>query len=331
MPSLKSLVVCAVALAACDRSASKTPVDFHRPVPPGASEGTWVARYATESITDAELNRRFAEMSPYARARFQTIEQRRDYVEGVIRFELLAREAIRQGLANDPDVVETARRGMVQALLKKELEERADSVTDAQVREYYQQHVADYVKPAMTRLSHLAFAKAHRAAAEAALEKVKAMPPLDFAAFGKLAREQSEDDQTKVLDGDLRFLSDDELSKRFGPVFAEAASKLEKVGDSAPGLIEAGERLHIIKLQGRQIAMNLSVEQAKPSIQQVLLNATRQERFRALLERLKKESNVQINESTLSSLVIDPKAPAVEGKGPQPTYLPAPQEPLPSK
>lgn len=331
MPSLKSLMLCVVALAACDRSPTKTTVDFRRPVPAGTTEGTWVARFGSESMTDAELNRRFAEMSPYARSRFQTGEQRRDYVEGVIRFELLAHEAIRQGLANDPEVVETARRGMVQALLKKELEERADSVTDAQVRDYYQQHVADYVKPAMARLSVIVFSKAHRAAAEAALEKVKALPPLDFAAFGKLAREQSEDEKTKVLDGDLRFLSDDELKKQFGQPFADAVAKLEKVGDVAGELVEAGDRLHIVKLQSRQIAMNLAVDQAKPSIQQVLLNETRQERLRALFERLKKESNVQINESALAAVAVDAKAPAVEAKGPTPTYLPAPQEPTPTK
>lgn len=331
MPSSKYTLLCLLALTGCDRSPTKATVDYRRPVPAGAATGTWLARFGGDTITDAELTRRFSEMSPYARARFQTIEQRRDYVEGLIRFELLSQEAIRQGLANDPDVVESARRGMVQALLKKELEERTDAIGDAQVAEYYQSHLADFVKPAMTRLSDIVFAKDHRAQAEAMLEKVKALPPLDTAAFGLLARQNSEDEKTKVIDGDLRYLSDEELAKQFGPKLAEAAAALQKVGDVAPAVVDDGARLHVIKLQARQIALNLPLEQAKPSIQRTLLNESRQERLRALLDRLKHQANVELNESSLAAMVVDVKAPAVEVKGPTPTYLPAPQSPAPTK
>ena len=60
---------------------------------------------------------------------------------------------------------------------------------------------------------------------------------------------------------------------------AAAAAKLVKVGDLSEGLVETASALHVLKLQGRQLALNLSVEQAKPSIQQLLANETQQERF----------------------------------------------------
>ena len=142
-------------------------MDFRRTPPIGVTGGTWVAKFSGQTITDAELAQRFSEMNPYARARFQTVEQRRDYVEGLVRFELLAQEAVRRNLQNDPEVVEAARRVMVQQLLKKELDEGTGGVTDAQVAAYYQAHTSDYVKPAMTRLSHIAFSMEHRAQAEA--------------------------------------------------------------------------------------------------------------------------------------------------------------------
>ncbi|MEW5742100.1 MAG: peptidyl-prolyl cis-trans isomerase [Myxococcota bacterium] len=306
-------------------------VDFRRRPMPGATGGTWVARFNGETLTDQELSQRFSEMNPYARARFQTVEQRRDYVDGLVRFELLAQEAVRQGLANDPEVVETAKRVMVQALLKKELEGPNATVSDAQVAEYYQAHVSDYVKPAMTRLSHIFFAKEHRAQAEAVLAQVKALAPLDYAAFAKLAREHSEDARTRELEGDLRFLSDEELAKQLGESVVKAAAALQKVGDVAPELVETEKGLHILKLQGRQIALNLSLEQARPSIQQVLLNETKQDRFRALLERLKKQSNFELNESALAALVVDPKAPATPPKAPQPGFIAAPPPPPATK
>ncbi|MEW6435389.1 MAG: peptidyl-prolyl cis-trans isomerase [Myxococcota bacterium] len=319
-------LVTALLLTACNETGTAK-VDFRRRPVPGATGGTWVARFGGDTITDRELNQRFAEMNPYARARYQTVEQRREYVDGLVRFELLSQEAVRQGLANDPEVVETAKRVMVQLLLKKEIEGNASQVTDAQVAEYYQAHQSDYVKPAMTRLSHIFFTKEHRAQAEEVLAQVKALAPLDYAAFAKLARERSEDPRSRELDGDLRFLADEELAKQYGDALVKAAAALQKVGDVAPDLVETDKGFHIVKLQGRQIALNLSLEQARPSIQQVLLNETRQDRFRALLERLKKQAHFEVNESALAAIVVDPKAPAAAPSSPQPGFIAAPPPP----
>ncbi|MBE2254161.1 MAG: peptidyl-prolyl cis-trans isomerase [Myxococcus sp.] len=317
-------------LVACSNPAG-TPVDFRRSAPAGTTSGPVAARFGKDAVTVAELNQRFAEMNPYARARYQTLEQRRDYVEGLARFELLAQEAIRRGLHNDPDVVEAAKRVMVQELLKQELDERAEAITDAQVKAYYESHRDDYVKPAMTRLSHVAFSKERRAQAEAVLAEARALAPMDYAAFGKLAREHSEDEKTKVLDGDLRFLSDDELAAQLGPEAREAAAKLERIGDVAPALVETPRALHVIKLQGRQLALNLSLEQAAASIRQVLLNETRQERYRALLEKLKADARFELSDEGLAKVVVDPKAPTLDAKGPQPGFVPGPQSPPPAR
>lgn len=290
-----------------------------------------VARFGSETITAAELNQRFAEMNPYARARYQTMEQRKDYVEGLARFELLSKEAIKRGLQNDPDVVEAAKRVMVQELLKQELDEGADAISDAQVKQYYESHRDDYVKPAMTRLAHIAFSKEHRAQADGVLQQAKALAPMDYAGFGKLAREHSEDPKTKVLDGDLRFLADEELATQLGQEVKDAAAKLERIGDVAPELVETAKAFHVIKLQGRQQALNLSLEQASQSIRQVVLNETRQERYRTLLERLKREAKLELNDTELAKIVVDPKAPTVEAKGPQPGLIPGPTPPPSTK
>lgn len=310
-------------LCACE-SAGVTKMDFRRTPPVGVTGGTWVAKFGTQNITDAELAARFSEMNPYARARFQTVEQRRDYVEGLVRFELLAQEAVRRNLQNDPEVVEAARRVMVQLLLKKELDEGNGGVTDAQVAAYYQAHTSDYVKPAMTRLSHIAFKKEDRAAAEEVFAQAKALAPLDAAGFGKLARERSNDERTRELDGDLRFLSDEELSTQYGAELATAAAALVRVGDLAPTLIETPKALHVVKLQGRQLALNLSVEQARPSIQQLLANESKQERFRALMDKLKKDAHLELNESSLAAMVVDPRAAAIAPSAPAPGFIPAP-------
>jgi peptidyl-prolyl cis-trans isomerase C len=317
-------------LSGCRQAGPGTAVDFSRVPPAGTAQGPVAASFGSDRITVAELNQRFAEMNPYARARYQTLEQRKDYVEGLARFELLAQEAVRRGLHNDPDVVEAAKRVMVQELLKQELDEKTQAISDAQVKQYYDAHRDDYVKPAMTRLSHVAFSKERREKAEAVLAEAKALAPMDYAAFGKLAREHSEDPATRALDGDLRFLSDDELSARLGPEVTKVAAALGRVGDVAPSLVETAKALHVVKLQGRQQALNLSLEQASASIKQLLLNETRQERYRALLEKLKADARYQVSDEALSKVVVDPKAPTAEAKGPQPGFVPGPN-PAPSE
>jgi len=314
-----------LALLGCGDPPGTARVDFkHKP---SATGGTPVVKFAGEAISSAELNQRFDEMNPYARARFQTVEQRKEYAEGLARFELLAREAVKRGFANDPEVVETAKRVMVQRLLRAELEEKGGLVSDEAVRAYYAAHKDDYVKPAMTRLAHIAFKKEDREKAQQVLQEVKALNPLDYAAFGKLARENSQDTSSQPLEGDLRFKSDGELEAMFGPELVAAAKGLQKIGEVAPELVETAKWLHVVKLQGRQMALDLSVEQAKPSIESLLKNEGRQERFKQLVEGLKQEAGYAVDEAAIAAIVVDPKKPAVESKGPQPGYVPEPGGP----
>jgi peptidyl-prolyl cis-trans isomerase C len=313
----------AVAGASCERHKTAA-VDFRRAPVVGVTGGIWVAKFGDEKLTDAELNVRFAEMNPYARARYQTAQARREYIEGLIRFELLSQEAVAQNLHNHPEVVEAAKRVMVQLLLKQELEDKVAPVSLGAVTQYYELHKADYVKPAMTRLSHVFFRVEHRAQAVAAFETAKTFAPLDYAAFGKLARELSDDDTSKELDGDLRFLSDEEITNTWGESLLLAVRTLQRVGDVAPALVEGKTGLHILKLTGRQLALNLSLEQAKPSIEQVLSNESKQERMRALLEQLNVKNHVEFNDEAINKMVIDTKAPTVDSKTPAPGFIPAP-------
>lgn len=304
-----------------------TPVDFSRKPPKDAVGGAWVAKYGGVTLTEGELARRFAELSPYARARYQAVEQRKEYVEGLVRFELLVDEALRRGIQNDPEVVETAKRVMVQRLLAQELEERAKPPSADEVRAYYDAHKSDYVKPAMVRLAHIAFAKERRAQAEAVLKEALALPPLDYAGFGRLAKEHSEEERTKPLEGDMRFLAEDELAQKYGAALVPAAQALTQVGQVHPTLVETDTQLHVLKLQGRQLALSLTVEQAQPSIVALLQNESKQARLKALLDGLKDKAGLQVNDGALAGMNVDVKAPAVEAKGPQPGFVPAPVVP----
>ena len=70
----------------------------------GKKSGPVVAKGNGISITADEFKARLDEQSPFIRARYTTLDRKKEFLDSLIRFEVLAREAEKQGLAKDPDV-----------------------------------------------------------------------------------------------------------------------------------------------------------------------------------------------------------------------------------
>jgi peptidyl-prolyl cis-trans isomerase C len=101
---LASFLLAAAALAACSKSSSKS--------------GPVVATVGNESITADEMRQRLNETSPFLRARYNTVERKKEFLENLVRNELLAQEAVRQGFDKSPAVKEQMKRAMIQELIK---------------------------------------------------------------------------------------------------------------------------------------------------------------------------------------------------------------------
>ena len=87
-----------------------------------SKSGPVVARVGEETITADELKRRLDETSPFLRARYNTPERKREFLDNLIRNELLAQEAQRQCFDKSPAVSEQMKRAMIQELIKKQLD-----------------------------------------------------------------------------------------------------------------------------------------------------------------------------------------------------------------
>jgi peptidyl-prolyl cis-trans isomerase C len=298
------------------------------------SGGTAVATFGDDAITAEELEQRILEMSPFLRTRYQTVEQRREYVEGLARFELLAREAVRRGLQNDPEVVEAAKKVMVHRLLQEELEKKGSPVSDADVAAWFAQHREDFQKPEMVRLSHIFLAApaadggqpgAARVRAEALLKQAQALPPTDLEAFGRLAAAHDEDLRSRPLNGDLRFQSRAELEQAYGAQVAEAGFALKEVGQLS-GVVETDGGVHLLKLAGRTPALDVSEDE--PRTRARIIQAIRAERqlrdYEALLKRLREQDRLVVDDEALARVQVDLRSPARPPSGPTPGFLAAP-------
>jgi peptidyl-prolyl cis-trans isomerase C len=324
----------ALALAACSRSSDKVTVDLRR-----SPNGTPLASYAGGVITVEDVNKAMAQLPPMVRMRYQSPAQKKEFVERLITLDLLARESVREGHANDPEVVESLKNVLAQKLVKDERENKAPPVTDEEVQAWYDAHTADFTRPETWRVSTIflvvpendpAKQKAQMAKAEKLLGQAQKLKPDDFAGFGQLARANSED-PSKAFEGDLRALTAVELSSRYGPEVAQAAAALKDPGDTS-GLVKTKTGVHILKLRAHTLTTVGSLNDVKAQIRTRLVNDHRNQSYEKFITDLRAKAGVNVDEAALAKVVVEangqssgPPIPRtmVPMPAPTPTVIPA--------
>jgi parvulin-like peptidyl-prolyl isomerase len=323
----------ALALAACSRSSDKVTVDLRR-----SANGTPVASYAGGVITVEDVNKSMGQLPPMVRMRYQSPAQKKEFVERLITLDLLARQAVREGHANDPDVVDSLKNVLAQKVVKDERENKVPEVTDEEVQAWYDAHTNDFTRPETWRVSTIyllvpandpAKQKAQMAKAEKLLGQAQKLQAADFVGFGALAKANSED-PSKALDGDLRALTALELASRYGPEVAQAAAALKEPGDTS-GLVRTKSGVHILKLRAHALPTVASLNDVKPQIHTRLLNDHRNQAYEKFIADLKAKAGVKVDEAALAKVVVDangppapPPIPRTLVPAPPPTLIPAP-------
>lgn len=289
-----------------------------------------VADIGDVHITLGELEDRINKQSPFLRARYSDPEKRREFLDNMIRFELLGKAAQKRGYDREDEVRRQVKQMEVQTLMRKEFDEKIspESVTPAEVQAFYDAHRADYVKPEMVRASHILVAD--RTRAEELLKKARD-PATDNRVFRQLAQESSTDDESKARGGDLRYFSrpaertpeDPEVAAEI----AEAAFALKNVGDVAPRLVKVANGFSIVKLTGRRPAVSRSIEDATPQIRNRLWREKRQKAIDDFVSNLREHRHVELHEELLNLIVIPAGAPGGDEGMPGPGPGPGPMGP----
>lgn len=268
-----------------------------------------LARVGETEITLGEFADRLAAQSPYLRARLNSPERRREMLDNMIRFELLVQEARRRGLDRDDALERLETQALVDELLATEIDSRVrlESITDAEVRGYYDAHPEEWNQPEQVRASHIRFSD--RASAQRALTAILAAPT-DTELFRRIAREQSTDTASRSVGGDLRFFSRPSDAGRADgeppPQVALAAFALENVGDVAPRVIQSADGFHVVKLTARRQPFHRTYDEVKRMIQDRLYRERREAMVSDLVARLRREASVREDESALSNVRIEP-------------------------
>lgn len=275
-----------------------------------------LAKIGDHTITVGEFAEEIANKGPFLRTRYNSPERRRELLDQLVRFELLAQEADARGFDDAPEVQRTRKQILIRRFLKQEYEDRIQltDVTDDQVREFYEAHPAEFHQPEQVRISHILFAR--EADATRVLRQIQASPT-DVRLFRQLAEQFDTDPTTHDRFGDVGFFSRPDEHRDGEPAVpaevASAAFAMETIGAVLPTLVHSARGYEVIKLTGRRAALARSLEESSRPIRNRLWRERREHEIEALVDRLTAEADVEEHLDVLDQIHIDDGVPAPAG------------------
>ena len=263
-----------------------------------------LAKVDDVTITVGEFQERINQQSPYVRARYTSMERKKEFLDNLVRFEVLAKEAQRRGLEKDPEVVRTMKQVMIQKLLKDQFDkQRMEDITDDECKKFYDAHPEQYNKPEEVRVSSILVKDMSTAKKVMNDPRIKGV---DNQQFRNLVAEFSQDLATKDRGGDLRYF--DLKTKDVPKPIVDAAFALNTIGDVSPP-VKTEQGIVILKLTGRRKALNRTFDEVKQQIRNQLYRDKRQEAMESFVKGLRDKANVKIDEGKLAKVQIEGAAP----------------------
>ncbi len=264
-----------------------------------------LAKIGDAVITVGDFADEINKKSPYLRARYESMDKKKDLLKSMVRRELLAAEAAKRGFEKNADVQRSMKQVMIQKLLNHTFEERVKKagIPEEELKKFYQDHIKEYDKPEQVRVSHILVADMGTA------KKVKEEADKkgsDMRAWRELVRKYSTDKKTKVRGGDLRYFPED--AENIQKEIIVAAFKMEKPG-TISGPIKTKEGFHIIRLTHRRKAFKRTFDEVKDQIEQRILRRKRSEVVQSYVKELREKAKLEINDEELKTLKVDTRTP----------------------
>jgi parvulin-like peptidyl-prolyl isomerase len=255
-------------------------------------------------ITSEQLEARLRTQSDKARHYYSTPAHRQEFLDDLIEVVLLAQEAKRRGLDQDPVVALSYESALAETLLSQHSPN--DPVTEDEAKQYYQDHMDEYVKPDRVRVSQILLPGGDKTLADKLVAEIAAG---DDATFRQLVDKFSEDSISKGRAGDLEEITRDDADHKrddgelLPAAVVDAAFAIPVVGGTA--IVPASDGIHILLLTARYSPSTRSYEDARDSIMKKLATLDQQETVGDLVQSLRSEATIQVNTSVLQK-VLDP-------------------------
>jgi peptidyl-prolyl cis-trans isomerase C len=315
---LTVLAVVAMLAGCCSRDSGKAGASGSAP-----KDGKVLATVGKTTITLQEMQDRLNRQNPYIKARFSDPAKRKEFLDTMVRGEVLYQKAIELGIDKDPEIMDRVKGEIIQKMIYREFDEKMkDSLVPADdIKKYYNEHLSDYNKAEAVWVKIIQ-AK-DKAKAEAALKELKGKTE-DQNAFVELVKKYSDDDKTNKAGGDITYKTRDEITQDYGKDLSDAAFKLDKIGDITAKPVASKGLYFVARLQGKRPAQNRTLDQVEGQIKNRLYYEKRNQAFEKWVNDMAAKSGVTRNDALLSELKIEgaaatpPQIPGMPGAMPKP-------------
>lgn len=276
-------IVMMMAVAGCTTEKSAVPS-----VEADADGSRVVATVGNETIMEADIEALMQEIPEQARQQYASPEGRRELVSGLAEIKMLSLEARKQGLDKSPEMSRRIEL-MGEQLLARELATSAVkkiSVSDEDISAYYNDNPEEFVAGPRAKLSHILVDSEEKALSVLArLKKGE-----DFAA---LARELSTCPSSQ-RGGDLGWAEKGMMV----PEFENVAFALEKGQRSE--VVKTSFGYHVIRCDDAEQQRQIALDEARGKIEQQLRTQRSEEAIQSLIEQVKKDHPLSLNEEYFS-------------------------------
>jgi peptidyl-prolyl cis-trans isomerase C len=266
------------------------------------------AENAFVKLTRADYETALSSMPPEIRAGVVTDPKKLTLLLNTIIIDkTLAQQARNAGLDRDPQLErrlqQETERFWAQAMLGK-IDADAAAEFDARqgefaaaAREDWTLNRSKYVTPEQISASHILFdPKRGGTLEQAKAARAKLVAGADFAA---LAKQVSQDPTAKENGGSLGWFG----TKTMDPAFTKAAFALKNVGDlSEP--VESSFGWHIIRLDGRRPAREMTFDQARKQILAEMKQRYVKDVRDNKLQAINKDPNMKVNQEVVDALLV---------------------------
>jgi peptidyl-prolyl cis-trans isomerase D len=194
----------------------------------------------------------------------------------------------KQNAARYAHAIPEARKIQYVAFAVSNLPQPPAPVTDAQVQQYYEQHIKDYQVDEQVKVRHILIAVNSQDPKADAAAKAKAQNILDQlhhgADFAKLAKEYSDDPGSKSQGGELGWIKHGVTV----PEFDQTAFSLQP--GQISGLVRTKYGYHIIQTEDKQAAHTRPLDEVKAEITATLTRQNESQAEQAFAQQLSTEA-----------------------------------------
>ena len=270
-----------------------------------------LARVGDRAITVGQFIATLEHMDQFDRLRYQAPDRRQELLGEMIDIMLLADVARERGYDKDPITQQEIREILRDAMLKKARDglPGPSEVPEVEVRADYEAHRADFHDPERRRTS--AIVVSGEGAANAVLDAAKNATPIQW---GELVRAKSVDPRAREsgpadLAGDFGFIGPPGDPRGANPRVPEevraAVFEIAKVGDVLPRAVKAGGHYYVVKLTSKTDPHDRTFGEAERAIRVRLAQSKIRAREEALVDELRKQYPVQIDEAALGEVKVE--------------------------